>query len=274
MLDIDAQLSASIEVFYGVRNSSVSDMHIVDAARQIADAGYGVEVLIAEGWMDRSLPSDDTISRLAEVGKQAKYMTAHASVNAWDPDAIRDEILIAARMGMSQIVVHPYVLGEGPEGPSEPQDQARDICRFALDNGVLLVLENLGLTGIESMRRSIEAIGASPCETGLAVCIDVGHANRTCTNDGIRPEEYLREFRDLIRDVHVDDNFGTKDLHLPPGQGGIDWPPVIAAMLDLPDDAIVCLEIACPNAPMEALNDARDFLLAGAGRLGGCCSNA
>lgn len=260
MLDICAQLGASVEVFYGVRNSSVCGMHITEAARRIVDAGFGVEVLIAEGWMDRALPSDETIAQLAEIGQRAKTMTAHASVNAWDPETLRAEIEIAARMGVSRMVVHPYVLGQSVEGQEHPAQEARDLCSFALDHGVMLVLENLGLTGIGSMRQSVELIGAEPEKTGMGVCIDVGHANRSYTRDGITPEAYLREFRDMIREVHLDDNLGAKDLHMPLGQGSIDWTPVVDAMRDLREDTFACLEIAWPEAPMQALEESRRFL--------------
>lgn len=261
MLDISSQLAASVEVFYGIRGVSNCDMPVADAARQIADAGFGVEVLVAEGWTDRTLPSDETIAQIAEIARTASVMTVHASINTWAPDVLRTEILIAARMGVSQMVVHPYVLGQDVEGHTPDAQEVRDLCLFALDNGVMLALENLGKTGITSMRRSLDMIGTEPEKTGLGICIDVGHANRSCTEDDVRPEAFLREFRDLILEVHVDDNFGDKDLHLPPGQGNIDWPPVIEAMRELREHAVICLEIAWPEAPMQALHESREFLL-------------
>ena len=105
------------------------------------------------------------------------------------------------------------------------------MCRFALDNGVMLALENLGKTGIISMRRSLDMIGTEPEKTGMGICIDIGHAHRSCTADGIRPEAYLKEFRDLIIELHVHDNIGDKDLHRPPGEGTIDWGPVVEAIV-------------------------------------------
>lgn len=267
MLDIASQLGASVEVFYGVRGTSACDLPVAEAARQIADAGFGVEVLIAEGWTDRALPSDETIERIAEIGRAAKFVTTHACINTWAPDVLRTEILIATRMGVSQMVVHPYVLGQDVDGHTPDAQEVRDLCSFALDNGVLLALENLGKTGITSMRRSVEMIGTEPERTGLGICIDVGHANRSCTDDGVRPEAFLREFRDLILEIHVDDNFGDKDLHLPPGEGNIDWPLVVEAIRAVRDDAVICLEIAAPERPMQALQDSREFLLSIADRV-------
>jgi sugar phosphate isomerase/epimerase len=261
MLDIASRLGGSVEVFYGIRGTAVCDMPLGEAARRIADAGYGVEVLISQAWDDRSLPTDETIEQLADVCRTTKFMTTHARINTWAPEVLRQEIIIAARIGVQQMVVHPYVLGFDVEDCSPPADEIRDLCGFARDSGVRLALENLGKTGITSMRRSLDIIGSDPENAGLGLCIDVGHAHRSCSNDGIRPEAFLAEFGDLIFEVHVDDNLGDKDLHLPPGQGTIDWPPVIEAMTKLRDDAVICLEIAWPADPMKALNESREFLL-------------
>lgn len=123
------------------------------------------------------------------------------------------------------------------------------------------------------MRQSVELIGTEPEKTGMGICIDVGHAHRACAKDGIRPEAYLREFRDMIREVHLDDNFGARDLHLPLGQGNVDWPPLIDALRDLREDTAACLEIAWPDAPMQALDDSRKFLAVQAALLEGNCSH-
>lgn len=261
MLDIGSRTSASVEVFYGVRGVACSDLPIHDAARQIVDAGFGAEVLLVDFWGVPGAISEDTIERLTEVCQAARFITTHACINKWSPEAVREEILTAARIGIPLMIVHPYVLGlDEPE--FRPVDQEiRDLCKFALDNGVTLALENLGKTGIGSLRQALDIVGTDPANTGLGICIDIGHANRSCTDDGIRPEVFLKEFAELILEVHVDDNFGADDLHLPPGQGSIDWPPVVEAIRSLRDDVVVCLEIAAPEAPLETLHASRDFLL-------------
>ena len=261
MLDVPSRLSASVEVFYGVRNTSVCDMPVTEAARRIIDAGFGVEALIAEGWDDLRLPSDETIEQMREICSAADPVTTLACVNKWAPDILRTEIDIAARMGVSQMVVHPYLLGQGVADRAPDWQAVRDLCKFARDKGVRLVLENLGKLGIGVLREAVEMIGADPAETGLGICVDVGHAHRSCTDDGIRPEQFLKEFRDLVYEVHVDDNFGDKDLHLPPGHGSVDWPPVLDAIHSLREDAVICLEIAWPQDPLRALRESREFLL-------------
>ncbi len=252
---------ASVEVFYGIRGKSSCELSIPETARRVVEAGFGVEVLLADHWMLRERPSEETIEHLTEICRVAKIMTTHACLNTWNPDAFREEALLAARIGIPLMVIHPYVLGLDIEDCRPAESEVRDLCRFALDNGVMLALENLGKTGVNSLRRALDMVGAEPERTGLGICIDVGHANRSCTLDGIRPEAFLKEFGELILEVHVDDNLGEKDLHLPPGQGNIDWPPVIEAIGELRDDAVICLEITSDGDPIQTLKDSRDFLL-------------
>ncbi len=262
MLSIASNICASVEVFYGVRNTSVCDMPITEAAQRIVDAGFGVEILVAQGWDDRRLPDEKLIEQMRVIAQSTDIITTHASVNTWAPDIIRQEIDITRRMGIDQMVIHPYILGFGIDGLQPSPEDARNLCKYALDSGVLLVLENLGGLGLPVLRAAIDMVGSEPEKTGLGICVDVGHANRSCSNDGIRPEVFLSELRDLIYEVHVDDNFGTKDLHLPPGHGSIDWQPVVKEMGKLREEAIICFEIAWPSDPMKALNESKAFLLA------------
>lgn len=261
MIDIESRISAALLVFYGVPGSGCPDIPLCQTARQVADAGFGVEVFVGETWEKRPLPSDETVGQIGDACRASKIISTHACVNRWDPETLRKEILISARMGASQMVIHPYALGQDIEGHSPDAQAARDLCLFALDNGVLLVLENLGKTGIASLRQALDNIGTEPKKTGLGICIDIGHAHRSCSADGIRPEAFLAEFGDLIYELHVHDNIGDKDLHRPPGEGTIDWPPVVQAMRGLREDAVICLEMVAKDRPIQALHDSRDFLL-------------
>jgi len=49
--------------------------------------------------------------------------------------------------------------------------------------------------------------------------LDIGHANLF----GRKPEDFIKKFRNKIKHVHLHDNNGNEDLHLPMGCGSIDW---------------------------------------------------
>jgi sugar phosphate isomerase/epimerase len=78
----------------------------------------------------------------------------------------------------------------------------------------------------------------------LGLHLDVGHANI-----GRRPEEpnrvaeLLDAFGDRLAHVHVHDNLGLDDLHLPLGAGSVDWPAVVHALRGAGYDETVTIEI-------------------------------
>jgi sugar phosphate isomerase/epimerase len=57
----------------------------------------------------------------------------------------------------------------------------------------------------------------------LFLHIDIGHANMF----GRKPEEFIKRFHKKLKHIHLHDNEGTKDLHLPIGTGKVDWERVI-----------------------------------------------
>jgi sugar phosphate isomerase/epimerase len=63
--------------------------------------------------------------------------------------------------------------------------------------------------------------------TGLRFNFDIGHAHLAELPDAERLEKSFSPLRDLISSVHLHDNHGEKDEHLPPYDGTINWPAAI-----------------------------------------------
>ena len=102
--------------------------------------------------------------------------------------------------------------------------------------------------------------------SGLRFNFDIGHAHLA---DGAAEERIEKSFaplRDLIVGVHVHDNHGEKDEHLPPYDGTIDWPDAIKVLKTAEDPNIPLLlelkEKTGPDAPsaQEQLAAARKAL--------------
>lgn len=260
MLDIASRISASVCVFNDPqRNWAPRDRSITAAQRIgiLTSNGFGVETWLTR-WNRKPL-DEKTITSLAEACRSAWIVSAHTSTHAWSPEKLREEIRLTARLHASILVVHPNTLGFESQREPPPANELRDFCSFALKNRVTLALENSGRTGIEMMRHALDHIG-DPISAGLRVCVDTGHANRSRALDGAPAEAYLEEFRGLIIEVHVNDNLGDRDLHLPPSEGTVNWAAVIPAMRQLREDAVICLEIAAPGDPVEVLKAARELL--------------
>ena len=76
----------------------------------------------------------------------------------------------------------------------------------------------------------------------LKITLDTGHANID-SQDGTKVLDFIRHFGHRIGHVHLSDNFGKRDDHLPLGEGTIDFTSVAKALKDCGYDDTITLEI-------------------------------
>jgi sugar phosphate isomerase/epimerase len=148
---------------------------------------------------------------------------------------------VFAEAGVTPVNVHPdpltrlvardVIVGRNAEAIAELADAADA-------RGQRLLVENLGALGTLDDLRTIFAAAPS-----AAFHLDVGHANLGPNST----EELVSEFGGRLLHVHVSDNFGADDLHLPLGAGSIDWPRVVAVLKLAGWDGTVTLEIFTPE---------------------------
>jgi sugar phosphate isomerase/epimerase len=260
MKDISNRISVSLQLFQDDRETDQSSsMTLVQRVGELLEEGLGVEILMTE--LDGSRWSDSTKARLKELCNTDLAISAHANINEWDPGALRDEIRLANEVGVGLMVVHPYPLGVFLDERPVDSDEVRGLCDFARDHGVLLALENLGVLGMSGVDRIFDIVGSDPAKTGLGVCIDTGHAWRSFHRDRIPPVDFFRKYSDIIYEVHLNDNEGTEDLHLVPGDGTIDWEILSPEIRNLNNDTIICLELKKNDDPGAAMRRSRRFVL-------------
>lgn len=84
-----------------------------------------------------------------------------------------------------------------------------------------------------------------PLNGGVGVCFDVAHATLGRHLDGL-----LAVVGDRVRHVHVSDHHGTRDEHLPPGEGVVDWGHVSGTLAAAGFDGWIVLELSCPTGPL------------------------
>ena len=86
--------------------------------------------------------------------------------------------------------------------------------------------------------------------TGLRFNFDVGHANLAEGPEEERISKGFEPLKGLIASVHIHDNHGEKDEHLPPYDGSIDWPAAIKLLRSAPaTDLPLTLELKEKTAP-------------------------
>jgi sugar phosphate isomerase/epimerase len=74
---------------------------------------------------------------------------------------------------------------------------------------------------------------------GLRFNFDIGHANLTDITPGTGQDDCIvcafEPLRDALAAVHLHDNHGEKDEHLPPYEGSIDWPSAVKILKTAPN---------------------------------------
>jgi len=74
--------------------------------------------------------------------------------------------------------------------------------------------------------------------TGLRFNFDIGHAHLADFPEEERLEKSFSPLRELVSSVHLHDNHGEKDEHLPPYDGTIDWPSAIKILQSAPQTSL------------------------------------
>lgn len=127
----------------------------------------------------------------------------------------------AHRMGMDPYTVHPGFMT--PLG-FVSQDKVREVVRHSLRRLEKVSLDLGVRVAVENMPRFPFSMATTPPDLvhlieGLEVgiCLDIGHANTM----GLLPD-FLR-LRDRVINVHIHDNVGEMDQHLPIGKGTVDF---------------------------------------------------
>jgi sugar phosphate isomerase/epimerase len=135
-----------------------------------------------------------------------------------------------ARLGMDVYTVHPPFLT--PMGLvcrdrvlEAAKASLRQLDRLSADLGVRVGLENMP-RGPFSMGITPEALLDLIEGTGLGICLDVGHANTM----GLLPQ--FVGLKPRMVNLHVHDNQGGFDEHLPIGDGTVDFGLVVRELAD------------------------------------------
>ena len=102
--------------------------------------------------------------------------------------------------------------------------------------GVTVVLENIHDKSHQGIGRILEKIN-SPF---LAACLDTGHAHALVKTDLL---PWLEGYGHRLKYIHLHDNFGEKDQHLPVGDGNINFSAFFKELRERDYDSILMNEI-------------------------------
>jgi sugar phosphate isomerase/epimerase len=179
---------------------------------------------------------------LSAVGHLACYLpigSAMPELRKCAVDIASKYLKLFGRIGVEGATVHsnwPSMSLFSPEEGVELQiESLKQIVRAASSNDVRVLYEPVDKKqdSNENLERILNAVPQLGCH------LDLGH----CNLHGKQPEDMIRRFGDRLCHVHLHDNFGKADMHLPPGTGNIDWNAVFEAFRDVGYNGTVTLEI-------------------------------
>lgn len=180
---------------------------------------------------------------------------------------IKESVDACDRVGGDVVTVHPgfcwfrnnnEIFGECKK---RYRDFLEDILSYARGRGIHIGLEN-GSHSAGYPREVEEFIELTEMREELGITFDVGHAFLSAQNQGQGVDqvvEMIDSLGDEIVNVHLHDNNGREDEHLPPGEGMIEFEPIFNALGSCYDGYIV-LELWNVSEPARAAEEGVESL--------------
>ena len=241
----------------------------LESLKRVAESGFRYVEVWTEPYEEFEGKVDELLEAIDKY--DVKAYSLHApffglDVSAIDEDARRrslEKVLrsleIAERLGCSCFIVHPSSKSYRRKEDYEKAKlmllkSLKEIEKASSGHGVLVSLENMlapreGFRVGTSVAELKEAVKNLHCEE-VGICLDTGHANY----NGLEVAEEVREAGDLLAALHINDNDGSRDQHLVPGEGTIDWHSFLEALKDTGYDGLLMFEIYGGDQPEERLN--------------------
>lgn len=152
----------------------------------------------------------------------ARQMVLHSPYNAWyDTNRLASANYAENKLARIQDVLAPVV-------------------RAAEDKGITLVFENIQDVDPAHRRLMTESFDSD----AVALSIDTGHAQIAYHQSGAPSVDFfVRDARDALAHVHLQDVDGYADRHWAPGEGTIHWAEVFRALAECESAPHLVLEL-------------------------------
>lgn len=136
-----------------------------------------------------------------------------------------ESIRLCAALGASFYTFHPAAPGETGVAWDDGIDALGRVARVAAEVGIVLGIENVhygekgGLWALNRADRFLELLDRVSMPS-LKVLIDLGHLKLAASQGEVDPIGFIRTLAPFTLAVHVHDNDGRSDEHLPVHEGG------------------------------------------------------
>ncbi|MBW5411158.1 sugar phosphate isomerase/epimerase, partial [Brachyspira hampsonii] len=185
--------------------------------------------------------------KLSSLHYNGSIFDLDEKINSKNIEQMKNYIELVRNLKPVSIVMHPGVFGEGGFAKNLPNYQKaveilgservkekvaeniRYFGEFANTYGIKIAVENIFKGRIYSKIDDLIDLVNTVNMENVGFCLDVGHGNY----DGINISETIRLMKDKLFELHLSDNLGDRDAHLPIGFGNIDWVSVINTLREI-----------------------------------------
>ena len=201
---MDKYLEIGLNPEFGI-DSAVLDFLSLKSAEKTAQKFLDKGLVISTHGPFFDLNPVSTDDRISQVSQKRLY----------------DALDYAEVMSASSIVIHPgyddkrhgFLRDEWMEKSIEFYSE---LAYKASQKKIMLLLENVYEKCAEEILPLVKAVS----ENGGGFCFDTGH-HFAFGDESL--EKWLEKAGGFIKEIHLHDNDGKNDLHLPPGKGKIDF---------------------------------------------------
>jgi sugar phosphate isomerase/epimerase len=153
-----------------------------------------------------------------EVG--GEWIVVHSPFYFWGHPAVQHRRTLGQEIGLAQRTLEP-------------------VLARAVQQGVTVVIENI----LDRDPTPLMALVASFDSPHVRLSVDTGHAHINAQQGGLSAQGWLTQSAPLLSHVHVQDNDGSADEHLAPGEGTLHWPGVLRALQATTTDPYLVVEV-------------------------------
>lgn len=201
---------------------------IVEEIKWIGRNGFDFVDLFLEE--DRAVPEKIDIKKVKKILKEYKldtmghtafYLPISSPMKSLRDASVNEAeryFKVFNKLGVKFVTIHPN-WSRGMFSTKEKIkfqiETLKRIVKKARKYDIKMMYES-SVTEKDNMKNISEILDSVP---GLFFHLDIGHANLF----GRKPEQFIKKFHKKLVHVHLHDNRGKYDLHLPMGCGNIDW---------------------------------------------------
>lgn len=259
---MNTELGFSSLAFYGenLENAlSWADNNNFELLEIVAENNHAIDEETLP-WVKEMLASYDLSYTVHSPFSDINISSLNKSIRKESIRQVKYSIFAVHEIGGKVLTFHP---GRHSAATSKSRDSTKnilfdslkEISDFNKDYGVTIALENMPDTFITTMRVSQEVLEILEQKqlSGIKHTMDVGHLETNNVNIG----EYIHDLRNYLVHIHLHDNFGEFDNHLPLGDGNINFPIIFRALNDINYNGRIILEMT----KTEDILKSREYLI-------------